>query len=106
MADRTSIEISRSFLLNEDYRELEDGTITWGRFEPPAIDARPVELDQGYVLKKRQTPRQISDQFYDDPSLWWIIAYVNELTIPAVEIRPGTEIIIPDPQWVERNISL
>jgi nucleoid-associated protein YgaU len=105
MADQVSVEINRSFLLNQTLRELDDGTVTWGRFEPPAIENRPTELDQTHQIQKRQTPRQIADQFYGNQSLWWIIAYVNELTIPAAEMVPGEELIIPDPEWVERNFS-
>ena len=37
----------------------------------------------------------LANQFYKDPTLWWIIASANSLKRDSIFIKPGTQLRIP-----------
>lgn len=41
----------------------------------------------------------LADRFYDDDTLWWIIADVNDILF-FYDVKPGDRLVIPDPAIV------
>ena len=39
----------------------------------------------------------LANEFYQDPSLWWIIAQANNIGKGTVVVTPGQQIRIPNP---------
>lgn len=104
--DETSegVRIKRgSWLQNCRYVELEDGTVTWATFEIPEIPERSGDLT--VTLSDPGRPEQIAREYYGVPELWWVIAVANDIRLPMIEMSPGTEVRIPDPEWVRNQVQ-
>lgn len=47
-----------------------------------------------YVVQGEEELDSIADKFYDDETLWWLIADVNDIEF-AFDVAPGDIIIVP-----------
>ncbi len=76
------------------YNELRD--IRGREFVPKYPDIPLNFEDQYFVTTEGDRFDILSNQFYDDPSLWWIISTANpQLPQNSLYIAPGTQIRVP-----------
>lgn len=60
-----------------------------------------LENNLEYTIKKVYSVRAgdrldlIAGDEYDDPSLWWLIAFVNKIYDPIFDLKVGQKILIP-----------
>ena len=57
-----------------------------------------------HPLTGQETLDSLAEQYYDKQSLWWLLADVNEIFF-ALDLEPGTVLIIPDEDLV-RELGL
>lgn len=60
----------------------------------------PKRDDDVYIITQ-ETDRldTLAEQFYEDPTMWWIIAYANNIDGADIGLEPGIQLRIP------KNIS-
>lgn len=95
MADKTFIEESfgSRFKMTE---LLEDsGQYRYGLWEPPEIVLNGSEYVYTVPPEYEKRIDTVAYQFYGDVSLWWVIAYVNNIMLPMRDLVSGLRIIIP-----------
>lgn len=70
----------------------------WGRFSLPRDDT----TDLSYTIDETTNGRldKVAYGFYNDPSLWWIIAQYNNLLDPYTEAFSGRILTIPSHERV------
>ena len=61
----------------------------------PNIPVQPTDL---YIISRAgDRLDMIANEFYNDPSLWWVIAQANGVGKGTIVIEPGEQIRIPSP---------
>lgn len=49
----------------------------------------------------------IADEFYNDPTLWWILAKANNLGKGTLVVPPGTQLVIPNsPSTITNQLDI
>lgn len=73
---------------------LGTATIVFGLMEPAVV---PDATDELWTVPPAGVPRLdlLSDDFYQTPELWWVIASVNNILDPLVSVPVGTQIRVP-----------
>ena len=46
----------------------------------------------------------IADKYYQDPALWWVVAWANDIEIVPTELNENDILIIPDPAFVQSGL--
>ena len=59
----------------------------------PAI--LPKATDLYIVIRDGQRLDTLANEYYGDPSMWWIIAQANNITGGTLFLKPGSQIRIP-----------
>jgi len=56
----------------------------------------PKSNDDIYIITQ-ETDRldTLANQFYNDPTLWWVIAHANNLNSADIGVEPGIQLRIP-----------
>lgn len=76
-----------------------DGNATndyaWGVWE--VIDFPEAGTDLIHIIKDYEAGRidLLADKYYGNVNLWWVIAYINEIMDPMVDMEAGDKIRIP-----------
>lgn len=47
-----------------------------------------------HIFKRGERLDHLAYKYYNDPTYWWIIAFVNRIGY-ILQIRPGTKLLIP-----------
>ena len=83
--------------------EVSEGFIEW--WERNTYEVSPG--DQIYTVDSKTTGRidLIASIFYNDPTLWWIIAQSNNILEPYKEIVIGATLYIPSKEKVDNILS-
>lgn len=104
-----AVTINRySWLLRSLVRQ-KNGIQFWDYFEPPI---RPEEVfeeredDIKYTIQAIDRIDNLSQQFYGDPQLWWVIALANDLRLIPNEMKNGRVIKIPSPDFVKERLLI
>lgn len=65
-------------------REITEQHYLWATWEAVEFDLPPDPADDYYQLAAKDIGRldNLAWDFYGDPELWWLIAYVNRITDP------------------------
>ena len=98
---------SVSRLLFADLKTI-DGVEHWDTLVLPD----PVEQrdDVQYIVAQGDRVDLISQRFYGDAGLWWVIAWANNLEILPTDLKTGSQIRIPSKNYVQnvllRNVRL
>ena len=71
-----------------------DGYEFWTRTSIP--DIKTTSKDIIHVVEDSDRIDSISDKYYGNEHLWWIIAAANNLMLLPTDLYPGRQIIIPD----------
>ena len=64
---------------------------------PPLI---PQDDDISYQWDELDVPEVISNRFYQDPSMFWIIALRNNLSEWPSTLKTGDLLVIPSPRYI------
>jgi hypothetical protein len=74
--------------------EPEPGLLVFGLMQPPVV---PDATDFLYTVTSAGVPRLdlIANEQYGTPSLWWVIASVNNIIDPLVSVPQGTTLRMP-----------
>lgn len=80
------------------------GRVRFGVWVPPDIDMTGAST---HTVKIQDQSRidLLAYDYYDDVSLWWVIARVNNIKNPLIELVPGTELKIPTKAAVMEALS-
>ena len=61
----------------------------------PSFPKQPTDL---YIISRELDRLDLlSNEFYEDPRFWWVLAQVNNLGKGTLDIRPGIQLRIPFP---------
>lgn len=83
----------------------EPGTVVfWAPFEAPEI--KDQDSDTEYVVKNGDRIDLLAQKAYGSPYLWWVIAAKNDLVYPAEELKQGMTIILPNRDYVLKELLL
>lgn len=75
-----------------------DGAEFWDLDNLPEI---PLSASDFYYFVTQQDRMDLlATRFYGDPNLWWVIAVANDMNILPTNLRAGTTIRIPSPNYV------
>lgn len=101
--------INRFSWLIRDLLRQKDKIQFWGYFEPtigPDELLLPREDDIEHTVTDYDRIDNMSQQFYGDPQLWWVIALVNDLRLCPNEMKNGRVLRIPSPTFVKEKMLL
>lgn len=90
------------FTENRVFNDDTQGTVSFfGIWNPPNIQV-DASIDRHHVITESDIGRLdiLSYNYYGTPSLWWVIAHVNNIINPINDIIPGEILIIPSPDNV------
>ena len=73
--------------IKKDSRKIQGQTIY-----PPIM---PKSTDLYIVVRDGQRMDTLANEYYGDPSMWWIIAQANNVSKGTLFLRPGSQIRIP-----------
>jgi nucleoid-associated protein YgaU len=65
----------------------------------------PPTLFTTYTTKHGDTWPFISHKTLNNPNLWWLILFVNNIQDPTIKLEPGVNILIPISRFVQEVIS-
>lgn len=95
MADQNSQTIDRYSLTPKRTDDsFKPGVWRYQIWMPPNIDMTDYD---NYLVKETDNGRldRIAAQYYQDSSLWWVIAWVNNIKDAMADLVPGTILKIP-----------
>lgn len=74
--------------------DLGGETVVFGLMQPAVV---PDDTDELWVVPSAGVPRLdlLANDFYGTPSLWWVLASVNNILDPLVSVTEGTGIRVP-----------
>lgn len=70
----------------------------WDTLDLPEIPPQPGDLD--HLVTGSDRIDIIAYRYYKDPVLWWCIAKVNGLEIFPTDLKVGSTITVPDPDFI------
>jgi nucleoid-associated protein YgaU len=76
------------------------GRAFFGIWQPLPIILTGTEEQMTVVFGQEGTLEFMAGIAYGDRSLWRTIAHANKIDFPLEQVKPGMQIIIPDPQAV------
>ena len=75
-------------------RKEEDGIQYRSITEYPKVT--PKNSDRVYFTKQGERWDNIAYKFYEDTSLWWILARANKIGLGSLNVKAGKQIRIPE----------
>lgn len=79
-----------------------DGIEFWDMLDLPVFVPRVTDLE--HIVADVETIDSLAQQYYQDPILWWVIAWANGLEIIPLDMKVGMTLIIPDPSFVKNTL--
>lgn len=64
----------------------------------------PRQDDIEYVVQGNDRIDLLAQRFYQDPVLWWVIAWANDLEILPTDLNEGQTLTIPSKLFVETRL--
>lgn len=56
----------------------------------------PKRSDDIYIITQESDRLDLlANQFYQDPTLWWIICHANDMVVADIGVEPGIQLRIP-----------
>jgi hypothetical protein len=74
----------------------------WDPVYPPDMPTQPDDVI--YTVKDSDRIDLLAYRFYGDPSLWWVIAVVNNLEILPTDLVVGANLRIPSKTYVTTTV--
>lgn len=96
MGIKNSLMLKNSRYVSGGMSEGTSNTIDWWERKIFKPDATDIEYVVEFIYaNKIDALDNIAFAFYNDPSLWWVIAQYNNILDPVTEIVPGLILLIP-----------
>src|SRR3990172_10518496 len=67
-------------------------------------DAKPRQDDIQHVVSSRDRIDLIAQRYYQDPGLWWVIAWANNLECLPTDLKENAQIRIPSAAFVSTEL--
>lgn len=97
-----TIEVPSLSRLNlTDLRRI-DGITFWDTVSLPPATPRPDDIS--YVVRDGDRIDILAQRFYQEPSLWWVIAWANDMEVVPTDLKKGQEILIPSREYIENTL--
>jgi hypothetical protein len=81
---------------------LLEGVEFWDTLVLP--DATPRPDDIVHKVEEGDRIDLIAQQYYQDPILWWVIAWANNLEIIPTDLKDGDNLLIPSKNFVQNRL--
>lgn len=75
----------------------------WGVFDNDTI--KPRNDDINHLVAQGDRIDRLSQKYYGDQMLWWVIAEKNNLDQPSIELWEGRMLVIPSPVFVGQQLA-
>lgn len=85
-----------------DLIESREGFIYWSAPDLPDIPEQQDDIQYRWVSTDRL--EELSNRYYGDTHLWWVIAIANGIEIHPTQLLPGDLLRIPSPRYVKDNL--
>ena len=99
-----SVRISNSSRLQFADLFSVDGVEYWDTLVLP--DAIPQQDDIQYPVVSSDRIDLLANKFYQDPGLWWVIAWANDLEILPTDMKQNMQIRIPSKNFVNNLLKI
>jgi len=97
-----AVEVKNSSrLLFADFL-TDEGVEFWDTLVLPDVRTRPDDIQ--YVVSNGDRVDLIANRFYQDPGLWWVVAWANNLEIIPTDLKEGDQLRIPSIDFVENEL--
>lgn len=80
---------------------LLDGVEFWDTLVLP--DASPRDDDIEHVVSSTDRIDLLASRYYQEPRLWWVIAWANNLEILPTDLKENAKIRIPAKNFIENE---
>ncbi len=97
-----AVQIHSASRLNLADLKVIDGVEFWDLTELPSYVADPADME--YTVLSGDRLDLLADRFYQEPILWWVIAWANDIELSPFGLNPGSRIFIPDPDYVRKTL--
>jgi nucleoid-associated protein YgaU len=67
-------------------------------------DATPKQDDIQHIVSSGDRIDLIAQRYYQDPGLWWVIAWANGLDILPTDLKENAQIRIPSAAFVSNEL--
>lgn len=98
-----AVEIKNTSRLNFSDLLVIDGIEFWDIMDLPRY--RPRSDDIQHSVTDGDRIDLLSQFYYQDPSLGWLILWANDLEIAPLDLKVGMTLIIPSPQYVRSRLT-
>lgn len=92
------VSIRRSSRLSFGEVKVIDGIEFWDILDLPVF--RPSDTDILHEVADGDRLDKLAANYYQDPVLWWVIAWANDIELPQRALAAGNKLIVPDPAYV------
>lgn len=79
-----------------------DGYEFWDFVDLPPYRRRPDDIT--HIVQSNDRIDRIAQRYYQNPVLWWVIAWANDFEILPTDLREGEIIVIPDVNYVQSKL--
>jgi hypothetical protein len=97
-----STSILRNSRLNLATLMSVDGVEFWDMVDLPAYPTNKDDIK--YQVTSSDRIDLMANRYYSDPSLWWVIAWANDMEIFPTDLNVGEIIIIPSTDYVKTRL--
>jgi hypothetical protein len=75
-----------------------DGVEFWDTMVMPDSIPRPDDIQ--YIVRAGDRIDLLADAFYQDPAMWWVLAWANNLEILPTDLKENMQIRVPSRDFV------
>ena len=93
--------VSASRLLFADLKFIDDVEF-WDTLVLPRNTTRADDII--YIVQGGDRIDLLAQRFYQDPVMWWVIAWANDLEILPTDLKEGQQLNIPSKTFVEQEL--
>ena len=98
-----SIDIKNGSRLRFADLLLVDGVEFWDTLVLP--DAAPRQDDIQHVVSQSDRIDLLANRYYQDPAMWWVIAWANNLEILPTDMKEGMQLRIPSKSFATAELT-
>ena len=93
-ASKFSVEVAaHSHLVFSALKQFNE-VVFWER--PNLPDVVHSDLDAFFMMQVQDRIDNMSNDFYKDSILWWLLAVANDVRLPPLQMQPGFKFRYPD----------
>jgi len=97
-----AVSIAQSSRLQFAELLLSEGVEFWDTLVLPSTTARADDIV--HPVQDGDRIDLIAQRYYQDPVLWWVIAWANDLEIIPTDLKEGQLLLIPSKNFVQNRL--